>query len=470
MSELPTHYDEVAYPSGTFFATAPEHMAALARMHGLTAPAPETARVLEIAGGDGANLIAMAAAWPHAQFHVFDLATTAIANGVKLAAEAGLDNIRITVDDVLRAAETLDGPFDYIIAHGLYAWVPEPVREATLRLIGKALSPDGIAFLSYNANPGGHMRTAIREMLLHRLCGIVEPAKRIAAAREVLGDFAIARENDPPVLAGMREVAAPMLDKSDAVLFHDELGEVYAPQSLCDVVAAAERHGLAFLNDANPSMVHDGLPGDNVAEQDVVAIAQADDYAVLAFFHQTLLIRPGREPRRGVGAGALAGIYASTRVKRTGPGAFALDGQDVEMDDDNMAELLGHLVDIAPQRLLLDEIDLSVDNCVAIVQLYQRGVIWLYAVQSACCLEPGEFVRASRLARTQLARGLATVHTLELRSIGFVEPGPRAFVALLDGTRDRAALARDWANSGHGDEVTVDIALAQLASAGMISG
>ena len=47
-------------------------------------------------------------------------------------------------------------------------------------------------------------------------------------------------------------------------------------------------------------------------------------------------------------------------------------------------------------------------------------------------------------------------------------PGPRTFLALLDGSRDRAELAADWAASGHSHEVDVDAALHQLAAAGFI--
>ena len=67
-------YDVMAYPSGVFATTHPDHLATIARLHGLNPPPPETARVLEIGGGDGMNLIAMAAAYPDARFRSFDLA------------------------------------------------------------------------------------------------------------------------------------------------------------------------------------------------------------------------------------------------------------------------------------------------------------------------------------------------------------------------------------------------------------
>ena len=55
------------------------------------------------------------------------------------------------------------GEFDFVIAHGVYAWVPEPVRDDLLRAIEAHLAADGLAYVSYNANPGGYMRRALRE-------------------------------------------------------------------------------------------------------------------------------------------------------------------------------------------------------------------------------------------------------------------------------------------------------------------
>ena len=70
----PTSYDQVAYPSMIFRKTHPENMAVLARLHGLDPPPVETARVLQIGGGDGLDAIALAVAYPHGEFVNFDIA------------------------------------------------------------------------------------------------------------------------------------------------------------------------------------------------------------------------------------------------------------------------------------------------------------------------------------------------------------------------------------------------------------
>lgn len=468
MTEKKTRYDLVQYPAGLYPTTHPNHLAMLARLHGLDAPDPATARVLEVAGGDGANVIAMAAALPEATFYSFDLSAEAVSRGAVLVEAAGLANVRVEVGDVIEAAETMDGPYDYVIVHGLYAWVPEPVRAATLKLVGRVLSPHGVAFISYNALPGGHLRMAVREMLLHEVGDIADPNERVERAREMLADFAAPREGDRPALAGMRQIAEPMLRKNEGSLYHDELSDCYAPAALADVVAAAAAHGLAFLNDAVPAMVYDGMPGRDMTDEAVVHAAQADDYQVLTFFHQTLFVRPGRAPRRTVDPACFAGLYATTQARRTGPDSFVRGEDSFELGDARLADFLGALADAAPAHLPLASFADSPDHCEALIALYQREIVALHAQPYPASLEPGERPCASPLARAQIGARLRNIYTLDHRILGFVEPGPRAFLSMLDGTRDRDALAALWAQTDYGTQISVDDALAQLARAGMI--
>lgn len=463
-----TRYDAVEYPAGLYPTTHPGHLAAIARLHGLTAPDPHTARVLEIAGGDGVNLIAMAAGLPDARFMSFDLSPRAVARGASLVRAADLANVTIETTDLLEAAEQLEGPFDYVIAHGLYAWVPEPVRAAALRLMGRVLSPEGVGLVSYNAMPGGHLRMAIRDMLLHGLAGVEDPADRVTRARELLLRFAAPQEYDRPLLAAMREVAGPMARKTAGSLFHDELGDCFAPQSLAEVVAAANEHGLAFLNDAVSSMVFDGLPGSDVDDAETVRLAQTSDYEAFAFFHQTLFVRAGRAPSRRFDPAVLATLYATTHAKRTGETSFKVGDSNFEIDDAPLADFLGALAANAPERLPLAPFAQSPERAAALLELYRIDAIQFHAIPFPGAVRPGDRPRASAVALAQVNLGLTNLYTLDQRIVAFSEPGPRAFLSLLDGTRDHAAVAAAWAGTAFGDQITAEDALAQLARAGLM--
>jgi len=468
-ADASTSYDQVAYPSTVFPATLPDHLAMVARLHGLSAPPVATARVLEIAGGDGVNVIAMAAAYPQASFLSFDLSAVAVARGQALVAAAGLANVRIEVGDILTAAAELDGSFDYVIAHGVYAWVPAPVRQAIMTLIGRVLAPEGIAFISYNALPGGYLRQAVRDMLLHNVGHIVDPALRVNAARALLAHFAEPRAADRPVLAAMREVARPMLRKTAGTLYHDELSSEYWPMSLSDLVADAVVAGLAFLNDANAAMIEDGFPGDNRDETTVVALAQASDYANVVFFRQTLLIRDGRKPLRARDPSALASLYIASRWRLSGPETFRAAEGEFTVGDLVLADRLEALAQIWPFRQPLATVADTLDRRDAVYRLFERDLLTLHSGPLPGVREPGEQPLASPVVRGQIALGMANLFTLDQRVTEMAADGPRAFLSLLDGSRDRATLAADWAATPYGGEIDPKAALQQLAAAALIS-
>ncbi len=460
----PTAYDRVTYPSGVFQTTHPDHLATIARLHGLSPPPIATARVLEIGGGDGMNLIAMAAAYPDAEFLSFDLAAVPVARGKAIAAAAGTGNVRIEVGDILDAARDLEGPFDYISAHGVYAWVPQPVREGVMALIGRLLSPHGVAFVSYNALPGGHFRRAVRDMVLHEVGGIADPTERLAAARDFLTAFAVARKDDRPLLAGMRDVARPIAQKPAAVLNHDEMGEVFEPQAFADVVAAAAAHGLRFLNEAEPGRLDDGLPPEPLDGPELIRAIQSNDHANLCFFHQTLFVRDDVAPARTPCLDAICDLHASAQCERTGATDFRSADGTFGISDEPLAEFVAKLGAAWPQRLRVGDLIDDEMRLEAIYRLYLGKAILLHSAPLPAVAQAGPRPTASGLARALLAMNEQTIFTLDLRAVLLDQPGPRAFLALLDGSRDWATLEADWAASGHAEETDAASALARFAA------
>lgn len=52
-----------------------------------------------------------------------------------------------------------------IVLHGVWSWVPEPVRGEILELIRRRLRPGGLVMVSYNAMPGWAHLSPIRRMM-----------------------------------------------------------------------------------------------------------------------------------------------------------------------------------------------------------------------------------------------------------------------------------------------------------------
>ena len=82
-----------------------------------------------------------------------------------LVAELGLENVTLEAR-AIAGARAGAGGFDYVIAHGVYSWVAGSGARSPARGLPRARWRDaGVAYVSYNALPGGRLREALRDML-----------------------------------------------------------------------------------------------------------------------------------------------------------------------------------------------------------------------------------------------------------------------------------------------------------------
>src|SRR5215203_2185573 len=133
-------YDQVPYSSFTFPQTRPDRLATLGAFHGLDPASPEKCRVLELGCGDGTNLISFAYILPNSDFVGIDLSALHMDQANAPAEELNLSNLTLLQDDVMDFTRERFGEFDYIIAHGLFSWVPEPVRAKILEIVSESLA------------------------------------------------------------------------------------------------------------------------------------------------------------------------------------------------------------------------------------------------------------------------------------------------------------------------------------------
>ena len=254
VGQPPLSYDEVPYPSLSHASTHPDSLATLARLLGMQ-PAPvQECRVLELGCGVGGNLIPMACALPGSQFTGIDLAGKQIEVGCQKIRALGLPNIDLRQMDILEIGPEL-GQFDYIIAHGVFSWVPPNVQEKILQVCRRHLAPQGVAFVSYNTYPGWHMINIARGIMRYYGGKAATLQERADTARAMLSWFAGAGESDSNgyygylsmyhnYLSGKQDEAEP---KEDSALLHDELEEINLPLYFHEFVKRAEAHGLQTL-------------------------------------------------------------------------------------------------------------------------------------------------------------------------------------------------------------------------------
>lgn len=238
----PFSYDVVPYESKPNESAHPAPMALVARLFGIAAAAPSTARVLELGCGNGENLVSAASYLPHARFTGVDLAERAIALGQTTAEAAGITNVTLLHRDVRDLVAAPLGTFDYVIAHGLYSWVPEVVRADALKVMRAALEPHGVGFLSFNALPGWELSRALRELARHATRHIEGPDAKVEHALALIQTLAQAGQRQHDLFGALAAHAAVWLEHVEKALppdapfswyvFHDLLAECNDPFSI----------------------------------------------------------------------------------------------------------------------------------------------------------------------------------------------------------------------------------------------
>ncbi|HYZ71959.1 MAG TPA: class I SAM-dependent methyltransferase, partial [Chthoniobacterales bacterium] len=293
-----TTYDQVLYPSRTFPETHPNRLAMVAYLRGLQPARVDGCRVLELGCGAAGNLIPMAFHLPGSEFVGLDLARRPIAAGQNFAAKLGLSNISLHAMDLCEARVEEFGHFDFIVAHGLYSWVPLPVRERVLAICQEMLTPQGVAYVSYNAYPGSHFRDLARGMMRYHASAFERVEDKLGQARGLLKFLSESRIKPDYYIEAICGEYQRVAKYADEAFFHDDLNDFNQPFYLHEVVADAKRHGLQFVGEAASNHLNIEKLTPQTTQKlveleagDPVVYEQFKDFLVATGFRRTLLCR-----------------------------------------------------------------------------------------------------------------------------------------------------------------------------------
>lgn len=302
-SPAASRYDAVPYTRRPFAQSHPDRLAVLAKLLGMR-PAPvDRCRLLELGCAGGGNLIPMACSLLESRFLGVDVSSRQVADARAIIAAVGLTNIEIRQDDIASVTRRL-GKFDYIVAHGVYSWVPDTVQDKILRICRDNLTPEGVAYVSFNCYPGWHFREMIREMMLYHTRRYRDPQEQIAQARTLLASLAQATPPDNAFGMVLRDELKLLSQHTDSYLFHDHLEDTNEPVYFHEFIERAGRHGLQYLAEADvSSMMIDNLPL-NAAEtlrslaSDLLGTEQYIDFLRNRSLRQTLLCKRENDLKR----------------------------------------------------------------------------------------------------------------------------------------------------------------------------
>ncbi len=314
-----TSYDELPYDTNVFPQTHPEQLAALAALFGLNPP--ETFRVLEIGCAEGLNITAIAQSLPQAECLGIDLSVKQIETAQQLVQTLNLTNIKFKQCDLIEIDDSF-GKFDYIIAHGVYSWISKELQTQLLRVCRQNLTPNGIAYVSYNANPHWHFRKIIRDLMLYRTKSLPDVKSKVTEARKTFNLLQQFFQNQDHFFKPfLQQTAEELQANTDNYIAHDYLEAENHPVYFHEFVNHAEQQGLNYIADISfcytnllvyPTEMQDLF--NQLSEGERVAKEQYIDFFTLQGFRRSLLCHQEQIINADVDKTVLNQLYLSAAL------------------------------------------------------------------------------------------------------------------------------------------------------------
>ena len=435
-------------------------------LFGMEPPPVEHCRVLEIGCGDGGNIIPLGFELPHSEFVGIDSASIPVQHAQRVMERSGAKNVTVRALDLMEIGHDF-GTFDYVIAHGIYSWVPDKVREKILAICRDHLSPRGVALISFNAGPAGRIRQLMRDMMMFHIHAAGPEADPVRQGREFLQLLVDLADENSVWKAVLEREAARLAKKADSVTFHDELGSDYSPVYFSDFAAAAERNGLQFLSDLSlsdaiePAIKPEAAQAlERLAQGDVVKYQQYLDFIKFREFRRTLLCRREIPLERGQLSERVQTLQVASPLsksfvepdgevvfkKRRGTGAVTTNNPIVSIALEilethwprarHFSKLAEEVAAKVPSKL---RTEVPTELAQALLKLAANKLVDLRTYQAPLAESVGERPMATTLARLQAEEGTA-ITTLLHTQIEFSNPEARSLLRRMDGTRNLADL------------------------------
>lgn len=250
---------DVAYMPGYYRQQSPAIMALACLLNGIALPMPgpeEPVSYLELGCGQGLGALALAASNPRWQVTAIDFNPAHVATARDWAAAARLDNVRFLEADLATLADepafATIPEADFVSLHGLWSWVPAPVRAGVVRLLRARLKPGSAVHLSYNALPAWGPAVGMQRLLMESGRRLATRSDRQAVeGLRVVQDLRKAEALHlarSPWLAGVmdRLGTAPT-----QYLAHEYMNDAWSPCFHADVAAALSDAKLEWAASAN---------------------------------------------------------------------------------------------------------------------------------------------------------------------------------------------------------------------------
>lgn len=251
----------IPYTYTSFFSElTPVHLKTVAALRGLKSPdIDKPFTYLELGSGHGMTLNLTAAANPNGEFHGVDFMPEHVQFSKEYAENAGIKNVHFHQDAFGELDLDALPDFDFIVAHGIIAWISGDIREQIETIVNKKLKQGGLFYVSYNAMPGWADKQPIVEIMEYLTNEDLPPIDRLkqgfGLAKKLSDDGALYFQVNKRVDTELQNLAK----RNASYLAHEFLNEKWRAfyfRQICKPLMAfgLEFAGNAFLRENLPQL------------------------------------------------------------------------------------------------------------------------------------------------------------------------------------------------------------------------
>jgi SAM-dependent methyltransferase len=390
-------YDEFPYGAYPISWTAPERLALASLLHGGPRLNLDHYRVLELGCANGANLLPMAWYRRHADFTGLDASARQLALADDARQQLGLSNLQFVHGDFASAADRLDGPYDIIMAHGVFSWVTDGQRDAMLELCASKLAPNGLLYQNYNAMPGWKVRGMVRDYLMKMTARVPGLKARAEMCKTISAAIVLPLQQEQhPFTRLMCNEFQLVVNQETSYIAHEYLSPENRAYWRDEFFSLLGQYGFAYVADADFNCASNRITTEVAGHFSGTGLTDIDpgDVADLICYRQMQSPVLTRAPlqRQACSKTEFAELYMASSLvpaeDETGenPSFKHASGQEIETCNSSIHQALLKLQTLWPRGLRIRELFDDIDDVREDIELLLR-----YQLIELRCIEPGDF-------------------------------------------------------------------------------